>query len=149
MWSVFVLMQITTRYPECWIAFLEFLHIFIQDLHRKLSLRCSGSHIFTISNLKDYFMEELLLLSVLNLIIIIRNLPVISFPDIISFYRFIKQFFVNILQIFIPVTDVQVYFVRINILCNKIPSVMGKGISSGHTTDCSFHHPIFYLTFFK
>jgi len=60
----------------------------------------------------------------LNLIIIIRNLPVISFPDIISFYRFIKQFFVNILQVFIPVTDVQVETVGdlmgiLMVLCNS------------------------------
>ena len=90
-------MQITAKYPECWVSSLKILHIFIQYFHRKISLWCLGSHIFIISNLENYFMEQLLLLSMLDLIIIIRNFPVISFPDIISFYRFIKQFFVNIL----------------------------------------------------
>ena len=143
MWGGFVLMQIAAKNPECWISSLKILHIFIQHLYRKISLWCPGSHIFIISNLENYFMEQLLLLSMLDLIIIIRNLPIISFPDIIPFYRFIKQFFVNILQVFIPVTDVQIYSVRINIFCNKIPSVMSKGTCSCHTADRSFHHPIF------
>ena len=43
-------------------------------------------------------MEQLLLLSMLDLIIIIRNLPIISFPDIIPFYRFIKQFFGEVVE---------------------------------------------------
>ena len=136
-------MQIAAKYPECWISSLKILHIFIQYFHRKISLWCTGCHIFIIPNLENYFMKQLLLLSMLDLIIIIRNLPVISFPDIIPFYRFIKQFFVNILQVFIPVTDVQIHSVRINIFCNKIPSVMSKGTRSCHTADCSFHHSIF------
>ena len=118
-------------------------HTVILSSHILSEISAVCDHIFIISNLENYFMEQLLLLSMLNLIIIIRNLPIISFPDIIPFYRFIKQFFVNILQIFIPVTNVQIYSVLINIFCNKIPSVMRKRTCSCHTADCSFHHPIF------
>ena len=135
-------MQIAAKNPECWISSLKIL----VSPSNTFARSPSGVPRFIsllFPNMENYFMEQLLLLSCWNCLVIIRNLPIISFPDIIPFYRFIKQFFVKILQVFIPVTDVQIYSVRINIFCNKIPSVMSKGTCSCHTADRSFHHPIF------
>ena len=90
MWSSFILMQIATKYPKCRISFLEIFHILIQYLYSQISLFCSNSRIFSVSNLENHFMEQLFLFPLTNLFIIIRNLPIFSLPDIIPFYSFIK-----------------------------------------------------------
>ena len=90
MWSRFILMQITAKYSQCRIPLLKILNIFIQNLHCKFTIGCSSSHIFTISNLKDDFMEQLFLLTLPDLLIIICNLPILLFSDIITLHRFIK-----------------------------------------------------------
>ena len=77
-------------------------------------------------DLEYYFMEQLLLFALSDFFIIICNFPVLSFPDIISLNRIVKQLFINFLQILILITNVQLYSVRIYIFCYKIPSVMSQ-----------------------
>ena len=93
MWSSLILVQITAKYPKCRISFLKIFHISVQYLYSQISLICSNSHIFSVSNLENHFMEQLFLFPLANLFIIICNLPIFSFPDIIPFYSFIKQLF--------------------------------------------------------
>ena len=106
MWSSLILMQIATKYPNCRIPFLEIFYILIQYVYSQISCFCSNSHIFSVSNLENHFMEQLFLFSLANLFIIICNLPIFSFPDIIPFYSFIKQLFIDFFQILIPVTNI-------------------------------------------
>ena len=60
----------------------------------------------TITNLEYYFMEQLLLFALSDFFIIICNLPVLSFPDIVSLRSIVKQFLINFFQILIPVTNI-------------------------------------------
>ena len=124
--SSFVLMQIAAKYPKCRIPLLEIFYIFIQYLYSQISFCCSHRHILTITNLKYYFMEQLLLFTLSDFFIIICNLPILSFPDIVSLHRIIKQFFIDFFQILILITNVQLYSVWIYIFCYKIPSVMSQ-----------------------
>ena len=124
--SSFVLMQIAAKYMKLWISLLKILYILIQYFYRKVSFCRSHSHIFSISNLENYFVEQLFLLSLTDFFIVVCNLPVLSFPYIVPFHRIIKQLFIYFFQIFILVTDIQVYSVRIYIFCYKIPSVMSQ-----------------------
>ena len=124
--SSFVLMQIAVKYPKCRIPLLEIFHIFVQYLYSQISFCCSHCHILSISNLEYHFMEQLFLFALSDFFIIICNLPVLSFPDIVSLRSIVKQFFINFLQILILITNVQLYSVRIYIFCYKIPSVMSQ-----------------------
>ena len=126
MWSSLVLMQIATKYPKCWITFLEIFYIHIQYLYSQISFFCSNSHILTITNLEYYFMEQLLLFTLSDLFIIVCDLPILSFSDIVSLHSIVKQFLINFFQILIFITNVQLYSVRIYIFCYKIPSVMSQ-----------------------
>ena len=106
MWSSFILMPIAAKYPKCRIPFLEIFYILIQYLYSQISFFCSSSHIFSVSNLENYFMEQLFLFSLPDFFIVICNLPIFSFPDIIPFYSFIKQFFIDFFQILILITNI-------------------------------------------
>ena len=61
MWSSLILMQIATKYPKCRIPFLEIFYILIQYVYSQISCFCSNSHIFSVSNLENHFMEQLFL----------------------------------------------------------------------------------------
>ena len=97
----FILVQITAKYMKCWISLLKILYILIQYFYRQVSFCRSHSHIFSISNLENHFMEQLFLLSLTNFFIVICNLPVLSFSHIVPFHRIIKQLFIYFFQIFI------------------------------------------------
>ena len=143
----FILVQITAKYMKCWISLLKILYILIQYLYRQVSFCRPYCHIFTISNLKNHFVEQLFLLSLTDFFIVICNLPILSFSYIVPFHRIIKQLFIYFFQIFILVTDIQVYSVRIYIFSYKIPSVMSQRASSNHAADRSSHHYAYHLTF--
>ena len=147
MWCSFILVQITAKYMKCWISLLKILYILIQYLYRQISFCRSNSHIFTISNLENHFVEQLFLLSLTDFFIVICNLPILSFSYIVPFHRIIKQLIIYFFQIFILVTNIQVYSVRIYIFSYKIPSVMSQGASSNHTADRSSHHYASHLSF--
>ena len=61
MWSSLILVQITAKYLKCRISFLKIFHIPVQYLYSQISLTCSNSHIFSVSNLENHFMEQLFL----------------------------------------------------------------------------------------
>ena len=90
MWSSLILMQIATKYPKCRIPFLEIFYILIQYVYSQISCFCSNSHIFSVSNLENHFMEQLFLFSLPDFFIVICNLPVFSFPGIVSLHSIIK-----------------------------------------------------------
>ena len=90
MWSSFILMQIAAKYPKCRIPLLEVFHIFVQYLYSQISFCRTNCHILTISYLKNHFMEQLLLFSLPDFFIVICNLPVFSFPGIVSLHSIIK-----------------------------------------------------------
>ena len=143
----FILVQLTAKYMKCWISLLKILYILIQYFYRQVSFCRSHSHIFSISNLENYFVEQLFLLSLTNFFIVICNLPVLSFPYIVPFHRIIKQLLIYFHQIFFLVTNIQMYSVRIYIFSYKIPSVMSQGTSSNHAADRSSHHYAPHLSF--
>ena len=143
----FILVQITAKYMKRWISLLKILYILIQYFYRQVSFCRSHSHIFSISNLENYFVEQLFLLSLTDFFIVICNLPILSFSYIVPFHRIIKQLFIYFFQIFILVTDIQVYSVRIYIFSYKIQSVMSQRSSSNHAADRSSHHYAYHLAF--
>ena len=140
MWCSFILVQITAKYMKRWISLLKILYILIQYFYRQVSFCRSHSHIFLISNLENHFMEQLFLLSLTNFFIVICNLPILSFSHIVPFHRIIKQLFIYFFQVFILVTDIQVYSVWVYIFSYKIPSVMGQRSSSYHANRSSHHY---------
>ena len=96
------------------------------ETKRELSFFRPYCHISTISDLKDYFMKKLFLFSKPYLFIIISNLSIISFSNIVSLHSLIKQLFVNFFQIFISVTDIILGSFRIHIFRFKYPSIVSQ-----------------------
>lgn len=85
-----IMVQIAAKYAKCRIPFLEVFHIFIQYLYSHISFCRSHCHILTISNLEYHFMKQLFLFALSYFFIIICNLPVLSFPNIVSLHSIVK-----------------------------------------------------------
>ena len=74
----FVHVEIGREHPQCGIAPLKALHIFIKYFRRKLSVLCFCPHIVFVAYLQNNLMEWLLLFAGTDFLIIIINYAVTS-----------------------------------------------------------------------
>lgn len=133
-------MKVRREHSQIWIAFLEALIVFVEDCPRKLGVLSYCRHIFHVADLEDDLVEQLFLLSRLDMLVVIGNLSVLAFLFIVVLFQsFVKQFVVHFLDRLIAVIYIEVGTLAVHVLRCETAAVVRDGAFTHHCADRSLH----------
>ena len=119
---------------------METLIVFVEDRPRKLGILACRRHIFLVADLENDLVEQLFLLSGLDVLVIIGNFSVLAFLLIIVLIQsFIKHFVIHFLDWLVTVIYIEVGAFAVHILRCEAAAVVCHRAFTHHCADCSLH----------
>ena len=136
----FVHMKVSGEHSQVGIALLEALIVFVEDCPRKLGVFSCRRHIVLVAYLEDDLVEQLFLLSGLNMLVIIGYLSVLAFLFIVVLFQsFIKHFVIHFLDWLITVIYIQMGTLAVHVLRRKRSAVVRDRAFTHHCANRSLH----------
>ena len=117
-------MQVRGEHVQGMVALPKALEIFIQDFLGKLGVLARSTHILTIADLDDNFVEQLFLLSRPYLFVVVRYLAVITgLFCVVLFKRLVKELVIDLLYRLVDVGDIQILLLPSTLSAVKLRSL--------------------------
>ena len=113
------------EYPELRIALLKSGVVFFECFFRLSADLGIRAGVLPVADLDDNFVKRLLLLSVDDMLVVIRDNAVAPFLlFVIPCKRIVKQLVIDCLDLFVAEIRVQMCTFRVGILCGEFPAVV-------------------------
>ena len=125
--SCLVHMQVRGEDVQGMVALPKALKIFVQDFLGKLGVLARGTHILTVADLDDNFVEQLFLLSRPYLFVVVRYLAVIArLLRVVLFKSLVKELVIDLLYRLVDVGDIQMRSAAVHVVCREASVIVGK-----------------------
>ena len=133
-------MKVSGEHSQVGITLLESPIVFVEDCPSKLGVLSCCRHIFLVADLEDDLVEQLFLLSGLDVFVVIWNFSVLAFLLIVVLFQsFIKHFVVHFLDWLVTVIYIEVGTLAVHILSRKRSAVVRDRAFTHHCANRSLH----------
>ena len=120
-------MQVRGEHVQGMVTLPKATEIFVQDFLGKLGVLTRGTHIITVADLDDDFVEYLFLLSRPYLFVIVGDLSVIaSLLRVVLFKCLVKELVIDLLYRLVDIGNIQMRSAAVHIVCREASVIVGK-----------------------
>ena len=120
-------MQVCGEHAQGMVALPKALEVFVQDLLGKLGVLAQGTHILSVADLDDDFVEQFFLLRRPYLFVVVRYLAVIaSLLRVVLFKCLVKELVIDLLYRLVDIGDIQMRSAAVHVVCREATVIVGK-----------------------
>ena len=125
--SCLVHMQVRGEHVQGMVALPKAVKIFVQDFLGKLGILAHSTHIVTIADLDDNFVEQLFLLSRSYLFVVVCYLAVIAgLLRVVLFKCLVKELVIDLLYRLVDIGNIQMRSAAVHVVCREASVIVGK-----------------------
>ena len=125
--SCLVHMQVRGEHVQGMVALPKARKIFVQDFLGKFGILAHSTHILTVADLDDDFVEQLFLFSRPYLFVVVGDPSVIAhLLRVVLFKCLVKELVIDLLYRLIDIGDIQMRSAAVHVVCREASVVVGK-----------------------
>ena len=120
-------MQVRGEHVQGMVALPKAVEVFVQDFLGKLGIFARGTHIVTVADLYDDFVEQLFLLSRPYLFVIVGDPSVIApLLRVVLFKCLVKELVIDLLYRLVDIGNIQMRSAAVHVVCREASIIVGK-----------------------